>query len=312
MIKITLSLFKKQLSNNFTYQSFGLNIQSSFKLPELHEADFPEENSHVFISHGVNPTEIEYPVEVGLLFQAKKDQFLLKLDSIGSYYVTKGDTITVERFGNPSDDEIRLFLLGSAFGALLHQRMMLPIHASSIVRNGLAILFGGVSGVGKSSLAATLSKRGYFTLSDDISVLEIIDRQVYVLPGIPQFKLWKDVLDIMGEDVKSLKKVRPQLLKYEKRFDNNHISVKIPLNSIIVINIKRSPGIRITEVRGVEKINLLMKCVFRYQYINGLQQTENVFQMIIKLASVIKVFHLQRPSSPLLIDDLADFVENYS
>ncbi|MEG8053162.1 hypothetical protein QP185_07710 [Sphingomonas aerolata] len=53
------------------------------------------------------------------------------------------------------------YLLGTALGALLHQRALLPLHCNAIVHDGKAFLFCGDSGAGKSTLAAVFEARGY-------------------------------------------------------------------------------------------------------------------------------------------------------
>lgn len=298
-------MHKKQLVPAFRYNVFGINIHSEIELPELPPGDFttPDVNIH----WGENPEELHNVKGSGVLYQAKKDDFLFRLSSVGSYRVQQGSTISVERLNSATDEEIRLFLLGSAFGAMIHQREMLPFHGSTVVKDGRAYVIGGSSGAGKSSLAATLVKRGFSLLADDITVIKLVDGQPAVYPGIPHLKLWEDVMKKLEEDITLYPKVRPQLLKYRKPAGEAFINRSAQLHSIAILHSKNTSGFEIMPVRGVEKFNLLKNNTYRYQYLPGLEKTVQHFRMATALAGACKVFQLKRPTSPLLLEELADY-----
>ncbi len=306
--KNTLSLHKKQLEPTFRYNAFGINFKSEIELPELPELPQGNISTHdVEIQWGDNPGELTNVKGRGVLYQAKKNDFLFRLNSVGSYRVQNGSSITVKRLSSATDEEIRLFLLGSAFGAMIHQRELLPFHGSTVVKDGRAYVIGGSSGAGKSSLAATLVKRGFSLLADDISVLKTEAGQPVVYPGIPHLKLWEDVMRKLEEDVTQYPKVRPQLLKYRKPTGEEFINKSAPLHSIVILNSKNTPGFEIKPVKGVEKFNLVKNNTYRYQYLPGLDKTVEHFRMATELAGTCRVYQLKRPTSPLLLKELADF-----
>ena len=68
------------------------------------------------------------------------------------------------------------------------------------MKDGKAWIIAGISGTGKSSLAAVLVRRGYPLLADDVSVIGFQDNEPVVYPGIPHLKLWYDVMKKLGED----------------------------------------------------------------------------------------------------------------
>ena len=53
----------------------------------------------------------------GIHFEATPGRFLLQVDGIGRFLVRDGREIMIDRHPAASDDEVRLFLLGSAMGA---------------------------------------------------------------------------------------------------------------------------------------------------------------------------------------------------
>ena len=295
------------MDNPFHYRVFGLVISSEFEIPEL--PTVKPGNADVSIRYGENPLELRDAKGRGVLYQAKKDDFLFRLDTVGSYRVQNGNTITVQRLNDSTDEEVRLFLLGSAFGAMLHQRDLLPLHGSTVVKGEKAYVIGGISGSGKSSLAATLVKRGYTLLADDITVIDPGKTPPVVHPGIPHLKLWEDVMEKLREDVNQYPKVRPQLLKYRKPAGPAFMQETTPLDSIWILNTKNTEGFELEQIKGVEKFNRLRNNTYRHQYLDGLEKTVPHFRMATALATSMPVYQLKRPTSPLLLEELAEFFE---
>ena len=100
---------------------------------------------------------------------------------------------------------MRLFLLGTSFGALLMQRGILPLHGSAMVVNGRGVVFTGMSGAGKSSLLAAFRKKGYPFLTDDVVAVTVDTAgTAWIHPSYPQQKLWRDSTKAVGVDTDSL------------------------------------------------------------------------------------------------------------
>ena len=115
------------------------------------------------------------------------------LDSeAGRYAVRGGCEIFYDPAEGASARNVRLYLLGSAFGALLHQRGILPLHANAVALDGQVHAFLGHPGAGKATLAAAFHDRGYRLLSDDVCAvrLDAQDRP-WVEPGMPRLRLWR-------------------------------------------------------------------------------------------------------------------------
>lgn len=291
----------------YRYSVFGLNILSEFNIPELAEADFSEPD--VRIRYGSNPAELEQPSGKGVLYSAKKNDFLFRLETVGSFRVQDGRLVTVERLNNSTQEEFRLFLLGSAFGALAHQRDLFPCHGSTVVKDEKAYVIAGISGSGKSSLAATFVKRGYRLLADDISVIRAGKDSTRVFPGIPHLKLWEDVMKKLDIDTGASPKIRPGILKYRKAADKGYVAEPKTLGGILVLSTKNTPGFEAVEAKGVEKFDLLKNNTYRYRYLEGLEKVSEHFRMVSDIAAGNKVYKVRRPVAPLLLEELADFCE---
>src|SRR5687768_1987297 len=109
------------MTGPFDYSLFGLHIRSELPLPEL----LAVENSsppHVTIQVGKVPQALE----TGRRTQVTDGGLLLLIDGVGGYFVKDGSAIIVEPHPGVPDSNVRIFLLGSAMGALLHQRGLLP------------------------------------------------------------------------------------------------------------------------------------------------------------------------------------------
>lgn len=294
------------MNKKHKYKVFGLNVESEPELPELISFDF--KTADVSVRFEQVPDDLPDYKSRGVLYKARPGTFLFRLDTVGKYLVEDGNSIKIERLNDSTDEELRLFLLGSAFGALIHQREMLPFHGSTVVKDGRAVVISGNSGAGKSTLAAVLVNRGYHLLADDVSVINFRGKEAIIYPGIPHLKLWEDVLKKMGES-RDYEKVRPQLLKYRKPVQDSITNEAIKAEKIIILGTKNSEDFESKQVKGIEKFNMLKNNTYRFQFVEGLGVTKKHFEMVSKLAGEVEVWQVRRPSSPLLLEELADYVE---
>lgn len=300
-------MWKDRELNVYKYRIFGISIISEIELPDFQICEF--ETTDVSISFGKVPNSLPKVEAKGLLYEAAPSDFLFVLDKVGKFRAQHGKSITIEPSKNASSDEIRLFLLGSVMGAIIHQRGLLPLHGSSVTYQSNSYIIVGDSASGKSSLAAGLWAKGLTAHSDDISVVtKENDGHFLVQPGVPYFKLWGDVLEYFGIE-KDLRKVRPQLEKYILSTQSVEQIEPIYLRSIIYLVGTNNKGYSIDKIEGSAKFELLLKNTYRSQFIEGLGKTKDQFRNISSLAYSTDVFKVGRPLSPLAINDLVAFVE---
>lgn len=197
------------------YAAFGLEICSDLRLlelaPLLATSGLQEAITIAASSHAEWPPLQASPHSTSMLQMAPGD-WRLALEGIGWFRVQDGCRISWERWDDSvSDRDLRTFVVTSCLGALLIQRGALVLNATTLVRDGKAVLLLGSPVSGKSTLAWCLLQQGWQLLSSELSV---VDDQGLVWPGLQQLKLWHDSAVALDLDWPELPLVRRGLKRY--------------------------------------------------------------------------------------------------
>lgn len=293
------------------YTVYGLRIASELPLPEL----LPGSNRSpdVHIRCGPVPTALPNPLGEGDYFQATPDTFLMAIRNIGRFLVVKGREIVIDRFPNCPEEGLRLFLLGSAFGALLHQRRLLVMHASTIQTARGAALFVGDSGHGKSTLVAALVKRGYAMLADDVTAVTIDSTSGPVaLASFPRLRLCADAAAQLNCSVDGLPRVHsPGPVPRDKYVVpvTHFCDAPLPVHAMYTLNVHAAPKIHLEAVDSVQRFALVGANTYRYKFLEGLGLRQMHFHAAIRLAKTVHIGRITRPASPYMLDELVDRLE---
>jgi len=86
--------------------------------------------------------------------------------------------------------------LGMNLQMALGQRRYLLLHASSVERDGRALLMTGESGAGKSTLAALLGERGWRLMGDEFALIDPATGLVWAFPRAISLK--NQAIDVMA------------------------------------------------------------------------------------------------------------------
>lgn len=286
-----------------SYTGFGLQIDSELALPWLLPGSGG--TSDVRVRLGPVPTALPDPLGTGGYFEATHDTFLFRVNDIGRYLVSGGQEITIDRVPDCSENVLRTFLMGSAFGALMHQRGLLVMHASSIQTARGAVLFVGPSGHGKSTLLAAMVQRGYAMLADDVTAIDVEGPMAF--SSFPRMRLGADSAARLGYQTESLPRIQfsDKYLAPVEHF----CSEPLPVHAVFALGVHEAPDIQIEPVDTVQRFAIVANNTYRYGFLEALGLRQMHFRAAAQLAKVVGVRRIIRPAVPFLLDELVDRLE---
>lgn len=273
------------------YSVFGLTLASELPLPELSAAAHRGE-ADVQLVRGHTPRFEDEAVGLSV----HGDGALLLIPQTGRYWMQGGSRMVVEAEPGASETNVRLFLLGSAMAAILHQRGLLPIHANGVVLEGKAVCFMGRSGAGKSTLAAWLHDRGLPLLADDVCVITPDgDGTLWVQPGIPRLRLTQSALEASGRRPGDHAGAYDGHSKYNLGA-GGAVAAPAPLSHFYLLA-KAEPGeeSRIARLQGVAAVSALVANTYRGAYLRLMGRTGPHLAQCAGLAREVPLFEARRP-----------------
>lgn len=272
-----------------TYRLFGLNLRSEIDLAGL-APPADGDGADVEIAYGPVPASDHNG------YRATEDGTLLAVAKVGRYLISES-RIVIDRAPGASERNVRLFLLGSAIGALLHQRGLLPLHANAIDLGGRAVAFSGHSGAGKSTIAAWFHDRGHNILADDVCVIGFDEAgRALAYPGIPRLRLWREALEASGRDTQAYARSFDDTDKYDVPTLNEAGAEPMPLAAIYLLRKAEEAGgdAEIERLKGVEAVDTLVSNTYRGGYLNMIGRTREHLSACVRVARAVPVFRAQR------------------
>ncbi len=296
-----------ELAKTYSYKAYGLNIESEIKIPELNPGN--DVTPDVKISIGSVPKSLSNIKSKGVLFQAAPDELIFFRKNVANYYIKNGKEIVVEPYDGVDLNEVRLLLLSSSIGALLHQRGYLVLHGGSMLCNNVCIAFLGKSGTGKSTLVAALTKRGYPVVTDDICPVCFNNNnsRPFVQPESRFIKIWEDTIEKIGEHKSNLFSFKKNINKFHLL--SAHNSQPAPLQHIYILTKSNTRKIELNPLLSYDKISTLINYTYRKGFLSGLNKKSGHFKLCAKVAENVLITEVVRPRYPFSLNELVDTLE---
>lgn len=279
------------------YRVSGLSVASEIALPGM-IAGTQERAPQVTIRRGPVPSRLAGASAAGPTWQIAGKQFLLCVPDIARFLLRNGEEIIFAPEAEDNLADVPIFILGTVFGILLHQREQIVLHASAVRVNGKAVLFCGPSGAGKSTLAAALAQRGYSPVTDDFCTISV-DRSgsaggPLVHPDGRQLKLWTQAISRLDLGERRRERVRRTLEKFYVE-PAEAFTDPLMLSAVYVLREARPPSAPgIAKPNVVDAAILLRRSAYRPLLVGRLGQKANYFHATTAIANTAGVFYLSR------------------
>ena len=296
----------------YKYRVYGMNISSEVKIIEFIER-YSEEDSLdvVTIKYGEIPDKYKKKIDEGTHIEINKKEVWFNIKDVGFYYISEGNTIIIKVYSDANMITVKNYLTCSCLGFIMLQREKVAMHGAVININEEGIIITGDRGAGKSSLSTALRVKGYGFVADDVAAISMKE-VAYINHAFPYQKLCSDLVENMNynkEEFISFKS--DNSIKYLIPVKDKFQKDDIKLNSIFKLEVNNTDDIYIKEVKGSEKLKLILDNIYREEYIEFMGgMSPSYIQKCVKIAGNIKAYIISRPNNKFTLEEQIELVEN--
>lgn len=239
--------------------------------------------------------EIKSPAFNDGFYILNQNEFSMDVPDVAWFYVSGGNFISIVPYPDADKNSIELYLNGSVYGAILHQRKILPLHGSSFIWKGQGIMLCGESGAGKSSLTTAFCLNGAEFLTDDVTPIVFENNIPNIFALSDRIKLWENTLVQLDLGKEGLSRIDPETDKFYFPIDPG-TNGKFLLNHIFILEVHDDPKAGFQELTGAEKFSALRNEIYRWEYLEAMAETEaGYFDKILSISKYVNVIKVRRP-----------------
>ena len=200
---------------------------------------------------------------------------------------------------------VRLFLLGSAFGVVLHAARAAPVARQRDRNRRPGSSIHGAIGAGKSTLAAWFHDRGFRVIADDVcAVSHDLQAVPQAAPGLPRLRLRAEALELMGRSSHALN--RSFVDDDDEKFDVPMDPLRSPNEGAAVRNLlarHRGAEFSIVPLQGIEAADAIFANTYRGEYLTRMSGQKEHWESAMRIVRGTPVFRAIRQWDPSALDD---------
>ena len=293
-------------------RAYRLVIASSIPIPEMVTADVRDRGGRpdVVIAEGQFPDDLPDPLGSSAVHQVNAQALLLRVDGVGRYLIRDGREILIDAHPAATAHDLRVYLLGTCLGALLHQRGFLVLHASGVVTDQACVLFAGDSGAGKSTVLAEFLRRGFKMVVDDVCAVrfDAAGRPI-VVPSYPRTRLWADAAARFEINTANLPRTRPSWDKFERQVTDQFSYREAVLTHLFhLAGPYEGEEILMERLGPIDAFKTLVDNTYRGILLDGLDLRTSHFGLASRAASSVQVIRVKRPEKSNSVEEIASLV----
>ena len=287
---------------------YGLRVRSAIDLGEWPAPPPGDPQVSIILEQPTSATVAGEPYSGRAIFS--ENECHIEVRGVARYVAIAGSCIRVAPEPGAKPEDVRQYLTGATFGAILHQRGTYVLHASCVMIDDIGVAFSAPSGNGKSTLTAALLRRGATFVSDDICVFTPVESGRFrVWRGAPRLKLdpasvaeVDDPSAVYGPAGGDRGKLHVPVASQPTR------STTAPLSRVYLLSFGEGAP-RLERLSGLEAISALLDETYILAYAATMGFSPQIFKSVAELARTIVVSRLIRPRGFEHMDAVLNLIE---
>jgi hypothetical protein len=306
------------------YRVCDLALESSVPLPELQRIEGGAADLKFYLPYAEDLEHIPaqwfhqwiFPDgETWMAFGKLGADYLLRFTDLADYLI-RIEQREIRCYPKPgiTMETIRHLLLDQVIPLVLSSQGKLVLHASAIATPDGAIAFIGSTGRGKSTLAASFTKRGLPLLTDDCLLIEDRDDGLFAKPSYQGLRLWPETVSALFEGEAHLDEVAHYTEKKRIGGDKNQLPfcdhpVRLKRAYLLapVEEMETADSIIISPLPPREALMEMVQYTYRMD-INDSDRLKQDFELLSRIATLPLFYRLTYPRDLALLNSVQEAI----